>query len=73
MNRELRVYDGERVNPLSLQPGGSEVRVLHQDGKNLVYDKIKKPRAYINAVLRDDTVSEVWLDGEKVWPPAKQL
>ena len=66
--KPLKVIDSQRNNPLSLQAGGSEIRVLYKDGKNLVYDKVKKPQAYINSVIRDNNVSEIWVDGKKAWP-----
>jgi hypothetical protein len=67
-NKEFKVGDGSRTNELSHTPGGSVINIIHSDGRNLVYDKIKKPQAYINTALRDDSVIEIWVDGEKAWP-----
>lgn len=67
-NREFKVGDGSRTNELSHTPGGSVVKIIHSDGRNLIYDKIKKPQAYINSALRDDTVVEIWVDEVKAWP-----
>ena len=66
--KQIKVDDLNRINPLSLQPGGSVIRVLFSDGKDLVYDKIKKPQAYINSILSKKNVSNIWLDGKIVWP-----
>jgi hypothetical protein len=68
VNREFKVGDGSRTNELSHTPGGSVVKIIHSDGRNLVYDKVKKPQAYINSALRDDTVVEIWVDEVKTWP-----
>ena len=67
-NNKFKVGDDSRTNELSHTPGGSIVRIIHSDGRNLVYDKVKKPIAYINTALRDDTITEVWVNEEKVWP-----
>jgi len=47
---ELHVKDNFRTNPLSLQPGGDTVKTIHQDGKIFVYDKVKRPGAYIKNI-----------------------
>jgi hypothetical protein len=71
--KELRVRDEARTNHLSLEPGGSEITIIHADGKKLVYDKIKKPQSYINAALRDETVAEIWTDGKRVYPIERSI
>jgi hypothetical protein len=71
--KEFKVADQARTNQLSLEPGGSVVTVVHTDGKKLVYDKIKKPQSYINIASRDETVSEIWLDGKKVFPVERSI
>ena len=45
------VSDEFRTNNLSLTPGGSTVIVELSNGETKVYDKVKNPTAYINAIL----------------------
>jgi hypothetical protein len=66
--KDLKVIDSLRTNELSTVPGGSVVTVVHKDGKRLVYDKIKKPYSYVNTILKNPSVSEIFLDGEKIYP-----
>ena len=65
---KIKVSDGHRKNGLSLTPGGSTVTVVHSNGKELSYDKIKNPSAYIKRLISDDTITFIYVDGEKVWP-----
>ncbi len=51
--RPFRVGDEYRTNPLSLISGGFSIEIEFQDGRILVYDKIKYPNAYIRAVWRN--------------------
>lgn len=70
---ELTVGDSFRTNPLSKQPGGSKVKVIHENGKIFIYDKIKSPQIYIknlsekgpNGLICEIQVNEVrvWLKG----------
>jgi hypothetical protein len=48
--KELKVADNYRTNALSLKPGGYVVKVSHADGKVFVYDKVKKPGAYLKMI-----------------------
>ena len=73
MSNEFIVNDRSRTNELSLSPGGSVVTVVHKDGRRLVYDKIKKPQAYINRACGDESVVEILLDGKKVYPNIPNL
>jgi hypothetical protein len=66
--KELKVNDEHRTNELSLSPGGSIIKILHDDGRILVYDKIKNPNAYIKRALKDESVSKIWCDEVAVWP-----
>jgi hypothetical protein len=68
--KELKVTDQHRTNELSLTPGGGTVKILHEDGRLLVYDKVKSVRSYVSAALkRDTTIVQIWCDDIQVWPP----
>lgn len=68
---ELKIEDKYRTNPLSFQPGGYEVKVVHERGKVFVYDKVKKPGAYIKRIKDDNTdhgaIVEILLNDKSVW------
>lgn len=55
---ELHVKDNYRTNPLSLQPGGSTVKAIHERGNVFVYDKVKSPGAYIKRMNTEDRIAE---------------
>ena len=63
MNKEFRVGDQHRTNPLSHEEGGRTITVLKENGQLLTYDKIKNFRAYISN-MNMDGVLEVKVDGE---------
>jgi len=63
----LKVGDKYRLNPLSLKPGGTTVTVYRNDGKILIYDKIKRPRRYIGKLARKEEIFRVDIDGHEVW------
>lgn len=42
----IRVKDDYRTNPLSLQPGGVDVKVYYPNGKARIYSRIKNVEAY---------------------------
>jgi hypothetical protein len=65
--KELKVEDSKRTNDLSLEPGGSVVKVEYADGKNLVYDKIKNPRSYVSRIISDMEVMKVFVDDKLYW------
>jgi len=68
--KELKVADQHRTNELSLKPGGGTVKILHDDGKLLIYDKVKNVKSYVSAVLnRDLSIVKVWCDDVQIWPP----
>ena len=70
---ELHVKDNYRTNPLSLQPGGSTVKAIHETGKDFVYDKVKNPGAYIKRISTDNktkdhgAIVEILIDDVSVW------
>jgi hypothetical protein len=46
-----KVGDQYRLNELSVQEGGTSLTVYQNDGKVLIYDKIKSVEKYINSIL----------------------
>jgi hypothetical protein len=70
---ELKVTDNYRTNPLSLKPGGSTVKAIHERGKVFVYDKVKSPGAYIKRMNTDARIAEygaiveILIDDVSVW------
>jgi hypothetical protein len=70
---ELKVTDNYRTNPLSLQPGGSTVKAIHEGGKSFVYDKVKNPGAYIKRISTDiktkdhGAIVEILINNTSVW------
>lgn len=50
-DRILKVADEFRTNPLSKKGGGYDIVIVYKQGDVLLYDKIKFPYKYINAVL----------------------
>lgn len=63
----IRVKDELRTNDLSLTPGGSEVKTIMQDGKDIIYDKIKYVKGYCKRLMADPKVIEIHVDGELYW------
>ncbi len=63
-SRTIHVSDQFRKNNLSLTPGGSEVSITFKDGKTLVYDKIKNPRAYVQSLFNYSEIVSVNVDGK---------
>ena len=53
-----------RTNPLSSRPGGFTVTALLRDGRQLVYENIKNPAAYIRKAAEDPTVVSFLVDGK---------
>jgi hypothetical protein len=49
--RVLRIEDEFRTNPLSLQPGGSDVVIEYHDGNVFGYDRIKDTTRYISTIF----------------------
>lgn len=70
-NKEYKVGDDHRTNPLSLRPGGSEVKV-YLNGEIRIYDKIKSPVKYISAIAKKIGIQDIHrieVDGELYWSP----
>jgi|688.fasta_scaffold380130_3 hypothetical protein len=65
--KEIKVKEEFRTNPLSLQPGGSEVKLFCQDGVVFIYDNIKSPTNYISKVKFKDEIVRIDVDGKQVW------
>ena len=67
MEQDLKVGDNYRKSELSITPGGAVVKVIYNDGKRLVYDKIKNPAAYIEQIKKDSSIFEIWVNDQKHW------
>lgn len=67
----INVKDQFRTNPLSRQPGGHTVDVTYEDGLTLVYDKVKKPGAYVRSIEEKGhehgKILEIRVDGAIAW------
>jgi hypothetical protein len=63
----VKVEDQYRTNPLSHEPGGSEVTVYMDYGSVYVYDKIKNPTRYIGSLPKRDSIIRIDLDSRQVW------
>ena len=64
VSKTVRVSDQFRTNNLSLTPGGFEVSITLNNGKTLVYDKIKIPRKYIQSLSNYGDIVSVKVNGE---------
>ena len=65
MSNTLHISDQYRTNPLSLRPGGYEIRVIYNSGKTYVYDKIKDPTRYIATMTTNSSdIYEIFVDGQ---------
>lgn len=63
--KRVIIADEFRTNTLSLVPGGSEIEVHYRD-RVKVYTKIKNPKAYINAITKDDAgIIAIFVDGKQ--------
>jgi hypothetical protein len=49
--KNLECGDEYRTNPMSLQPGGTTVRVVLENGQVISYDKVKKPWHYVKTII----------------------
>ena len=62
--KHIKVEDKYRTNPLSHQPGGSEVTVYTREGLVMTYDKIKSPPNYIAGLHFKEDIVRIDIDGE---------
>lgn len=65
---QYRIKDEYRDNPLSRTPGGDEVFVYY--GNEIrVYDKVKNPKAYANAILErsDKEITKIEIKEKVLW------
>lgn len=62
--------DSNRINPMSHTPGGAVVEVIYQDGYSMVYDKVKHPQKYVEAILAksDRKINLIKVDDVQVYP-----
>lgn len=67
MAKAFVVADRFRTNALSLKPGGSSVTVIYSDNSQKIYTKVKNPRAYVNAIIKDSSIVKVLVDGNLYW------
>lgn len=68
---EYKVGDDHRTNPLSLRPGGSEVKV-YMNGETRIYDKVKSPVNYISTIAKKigiQSIQRIEVNGELYWSP----
>lgn len=65
--KHIKVQDKYRTNPLSHQPGGSEVTVYTRDGLIRTYDKVKSPQNYIAGLHFKEDIVRIEIDGEVKW------
>jgi hypothetical protein len=66
------VSDEFRTNQLSLTPGGSNVVVNYENGETKAYDKVKNPKAYINAIVKtNNTIESIYVNTELFWQKTK--
>jgi hypothetical protein len=67
----LKIGSKYRTNPMSLEPGGSEIVVVFQDGMSYLYDNIKFPKKYVSSISKKETkhgsIVEVLVDEKSVW------
>jgi hypothetical protein len=66
----LKIGSKYRTNPMSLEPGGSEVVVVFQDGMSYLYDNIKFPKKYVSSIskkTKHGSIIEVFVNEKSVW------
>jgi len=67
MSKTIIVHERFRTNELSLRPGGYSVTVVYSNGTQRVYNNVKNPKAYINSIMKDETIVKTLVDGEVYW------
>jgi hypothetical protein len=53
----IQSKDHNRINPLSVEPGGSTISVTYDDGTIIHYDKIKSVAAYVKKTATNPKVT----------------
>jgi hypothetical protein len=69
------ITDEFRTNKLSLTPGGSKVIVNYLNGETKAYDKVKSPKAYVNAILKlnsGDVIGSIYVNKQLFWQKTKK-
>lgn len=69
----MRVGDEYRVNPLSLEPGGSVVTVVFSNGRMLDYDKIKSPKRYVASIPEKEDIVAIYVNGTQAWTDKEKV
>lgn len=69
----MRVSDEFRINPLSLEPGGSIVTVFFSNGNILDYDKVKSPKKYVAKIPEREDIVAVSINGKQVWTDKEKI
>lgn len=65
--KSIIVEDKFRKNDLSLQPGGSTVKVVYSDGPSKVYDKVKSVERYTASLKKKANVVEIYVNDSLYW------
>ena len=63
----IRVGDDHRINELSFTPGGSEIKVLYDTGKEMIYDKVKFVDKYCSRLIANPKVMAIHVNGTFYW------
>jgi hypothetical protein len=63
-NNTIYVADKYRTNSLSHKPGGCTIAVILKSGLKLIYDKVKYPKRYAEAIHGDDVAEVIIMKGE---------
>jgi hypothetical protein len=67
MSKTIIVHERFRTNVLSLKPGGYSVTVVYSNGTQRVYNNVKNPSAYVNSIVKDESIVKTLVDGEVYW------
>lgn len=62
---------------LSLTPGGFRVKIVHENGRSFVYDKVKNPVNYVAYISRTENangkITEILIEDNTIWKDGKNL
>jgi hypothetical protein len=67
MSKTIIVHERFRTNALSLKPGGYSVTVVYSNGTQRVYNNVKNLSAYVNSIVKDESIVKTLVDGEVYW------